>query len=112
MSSQLQRLYDEHAYALSAFLANVTLDEDGTRNLLLEIIIKLAGDRNLEAGGTALPPGIARLTTNQPVGWTRAQHGQCGNVSLADGSAQQLSNIRLQEVIANQPGGTSRIVMP
>jgi type II secretory pathway pseudopilin PulG len=85
----------------------VSLDADESQPEAL-----LAGDRNLEAGGTPLPPGIATLTTNQPVGWTKAQHRQCGNVSLADGSAQQLSNARLQEVLANQPGGTNRIVIP
>jgi RNA polymerase sigma-70 factor (ECF subfamily) len=40
--SDLQRLYDEHAQALFAFLLNFTRDENDTRDLLQDIFIKLA----------------------------------------------------------------------
>jgi RNA polymerase sigma-70 factor (ECF subfamily) len=39
---ELERLYDEHAQALFAFLLNFTRNEDDTRDLLQEIFIKLA----------------------------------------------------------------------
>ena len=40
--SELQRLYDEHAQALFAFLLNFTRDEDDTRDALQETFVKLA----------------------------------------------------------------------
>lgn len=40
-SARLERLYDEHAQALFAFLLNVTRDERDTRDLLQEIFCKL-----------------------------------------------------------------------
>jgi RNA polymerase sigma-70 factor, ECF subfamily len=42
MPSDLERLYDEHASALFAFLLNFTRDENDTRDVLQEIFIKLA----------------------------------------------------------------------
>jgi len=40
--SELQRLYDEHAQALFAFLLNFTRDENDTRDLLQEIFTRIA----------------------------------------------------------------------
>jgi len=70
----------------------------------------LAGDRNLGQGGavgsTPTTPivnmtvglGTNTLTMNQRnVGWTDRMHTKAGNVGLADGSAQQLSNARFRE---------------
>lgn len=42
MSAQLEKLYDEHASALFAFLLNFTRDEDDTRDVLQEVFVKLA----------------------------------------------------------------------
>src|SRR5215471_18563925 len=39
---ELERLYDDHAQALFAFLLNFTRDEADTRDLLQEIFVKLA----------------------------------------------------------------------
>lgn len=39
---ELERLYDEHAQSLYAFLLNFTRDESDTRDLLQEIFVKLA----------------------------------------------------------------------
>ncbi len=39
---QLERLYDNHAQALFAFLLNFTRDEEDTRDLLQEVFVKLA----------------------------------------------------------------------
>ena len=38
----LERLYDEHAQALFAFLLNLTRHEADTRDLLQEVFVKLA----------------------------------------------------------------------
>jgi RNA polymerase sigma-70 factor (ECF subfamily) len=40
--TELERLYDEHAAALFAFLLNFTRNEDETRELLQEVFVKLA----------------------------------------------------------------------
>ena len=41
-ANQLERLYDEHAQALFAFLLNFTRNETDTRDLLQEVFVKLA----------------------------------------------------------------------
>ena len=43
----IERLYDEHAQPLYAFLLNLTRDEADTRDLLQEVFVKLARDPNL-----------------------------------------------------------------
>lgn len=48
--SDLQRLYDEHAQALFAFLLNFTRNEDDTRDLLQEIFTRLARQLDLLRG--------------------------------------------------------------
>ena len=44
---ELERLYDEHAQPLYAFLLNFTRDESDTRDLLQEIFVKLARDTGI-----------------------------------------------------------------
>jgi RNA polymerase sigma-70 factor (ECF subfamily) len=44
---QLERLYDEHAQALFAFLLNLTRNESDTRDLLQEVFVKLARQPSL-----------------------------------------------------------------
>jgi RNA polymerase sigma-70 factor (ECF subfamily) len=47
VESELQRLYDEHAQALFAFLLNFTRNENDTRDLLQEIFIRIARNPGL-----------------------------------------------------------------
>jgi hypothetical protein len=72
----------------------------------------LIGDRNLETAGQPLAPGVVTLSTNQSIGWTRTQHRNVGNIGLADGSAQQLSNERLREHLMQSGLATNRLVIP
>jgi len=44
---ELERLYEDHAQALFAFLLNFTRDEADTRDLLQEVFVKLARRPNL-----------------------------------------------------------------
>src|SRR5439155_548362 len=60
----------------------------------------LSGDRNV-TNGIALKNGILELTPHLPAGWTHDLHNQAGNLSLADGSVQQLSRSRLREAVAS-----------
>jgi RNA polymerase sigma-70 factor, ECF subfamily len=61
--SDLQRLYDEHAQALFAFLLNFTRDENDTRDVLQEIFIKLARQ-----------PGLLRTARNERAFLIRLAH--------------------------------------
>lgn len=42
--TEIERLYDEHAPSLFAFLLNFTRDENDTRDLLQELFVKMARD--------------------------------------------------------------------
>ena len=44
---EIERLYDEHAQSLFAFLLNFTRDETDTRDLLQEIFVKIAREPRL-----------------------------------------------------------------
>ncbi len=44
---ELERLYDEHARSLYAFLLNLTRDESDTRDVIQEIFVKLARNPGL-----------------------------------------------------------------
>jgi prepilin-type processing-associated H-X9-DG protein len=48
-----------------------------------------------------------KLATNRPAGWTHELHKLQGNIALADGSVQQFSRSRL-----NQLGSTNRLALP
>ena len=47
MPANLERLYDDHAQALFAFLLNFTRDEADTRDILQDIFVKLARQSEL-----------------------------------------------------------------
>ncbi len=47
MPAKLERLYDDHAQALFAFLLNLTRDEADTRDVLQDIFVKLARQPDL-----------------------------------------------------------------
>ena len=62
--SDLQRLYDEHAQALFAFLLNFTRSEDDTRDLLQEIFTRLARQPDLLRGAREERAFLIRLAHN------------------------------------------------
>jgi len=63
----LERLYDEHAQALFAFLLNLTRDEADTRDLLQDIFVKLARDPNLLGGVRDEHAFLIRLAHNAAI---------------------------------------------
>lgn len=71
----------------------------------------MAGDRNI-TNGTASKNGLLVLTTNQPAGWTMEMHRGNGNVGLADGSVQQLSNSRLRDAVGVTGTNVNRLLFP
>ena len=62
--SELERLYDEHAQALFAFLLNLTRNEADTRDLLQELFIKLARRPDLLRDVREERPFLIRLAHN------------------------------------------------
>jgi RNA polymerase sigma-70 factor (ECF subfamily) len=64
---ELERLYDEHAQALYAFLLNFTRHPADTRDLLQEIFVKLARDPSLLHGVRLERPFLLRLAHNAAI---------------------------------------------
>jgi RNA polymerase sigma-70 factor (ECF subfamily) len=67
MPSELERIYDEHAQALFAFLLNFTRDEADTRDVLQEIFIKLARQPDLLRSARDERPFLLRLAHNAAI---------------------------------------------
>jgi RNA polymerase sigma-70 factor, ECF subfamily len=63
----LERLYDEHAQPLYAFLLNLTRNEADTRDLLQDIFVKLACDPNLLDGVRDERAFLVRLAHNAAI---------------------------------------------
>lgn len=71
----------------------------------------LSGDRNI-TNGRFLKNGMLLPTTNQPIGWTKEIHDRCGNIALADGSVQSVSNSALRRLVGNTGVATNRLAIP
>lgn len=67
MPANLERLYDDHAQALFAFLLNFTRDEDDTRDVLQEIFIKLARQPELLKSARDERAFLIRLAHNAAI---------------------------------------------
>jgi RNA polymerase sigma-70 factor (ECF subfamily) len=65
--NDIERLYDEHAQPLYAFLLNLTRDEADTRDLLQEIFVKIARDEKLLAGVCEERAFLIRLAHNAAI---------------------------------------------
>jgi len=71
----------------------------------------LSGDRNISTN-SLLSPGILRLTINPVTKWTKELHSHCGNIGLADGSAQQVSDAALMSQINSSTNLLARVAIP
>jgi len=85
----------------------LSLDADETQPQMF-----LSGDSNLEVDGKPVGPGLLNLWTNSALGWTADRHNRQGNICLADGSVQQLSNAKLREQLAVTGVATNRLAIP
>lgn len=88
-----------------SYFANLSADASRPQDLLM-------GDRNLEAGGVAVPRGRLVVTNGLGVTWTRELHVERGNVLMADGSVHQLSAARLNQLLGPPWGGTNVFLVP
>ena len=64
---EIERLYDEHAQALYAFLLNLTRDEADTRDVLQDVFVKLSRDPNLLTGVRDERAFLIRLAHNAAI---------------------------------------------
>jgi len=69
--SDLERLYDEHAQALFAFLLNFTRNEEDTRDVLQEVFIKLARQPDLLRTARDKRSFLLRLAHNAAIDLVR-----------------------------------------
>ena len=72
----------------------------------------LSGDDNFEIGGVPVMSGLLLLTTNSPISWTGARHKFVGNLAIADGSVQQVTQFGLRQAIQNSGVATNRLAIP
>ena len=85
----LERLYDEHAQALFAFLLNFTRDENDTRDLLQEIFTRLGREPGLLRGARDERAFLIRLAHNAAVdlmrrrGTRQKYHDQFGEEEIS-----------------------------
>lgn len=68
---ELERLYDEHAQSLFAFLLNFTRNEQDTRDLLQELFVKIASRPELLRGVRQERAFLLRLAANAAIDLTR-----------------------------------------
>src|SRR5882724_6228137 len=66
-ATDIERLYDEHAQPLFAFLLNFTGDEADTRDVLQEIFVKLAREPKLLDGVREERAFLIRLAHNAAI---------------------------------------------
>ena len=89
MPADLERLYDDHAQALFAFLLNFTRDEEDTRDVLQEIFVKLARQPDLLGVARDERAFLIRLAHNTAIdlmrrrGTREKHHEQFGAEMLA-----------------------------
>jgi len=72
--TDLERLYDEHAQSLYAYLLNFTRNEADTRDLLQDLFIKLARDPAWLAGIRDERAFLIRLAHNAAIDLMRRRH--------------------------------------
>jgi prepilin-type processing-associated H-X9-DG protein len=72
----------------------------------------LSGDDNLAIGGVPVKAGILNLPTNAPIAWTDERHRKAGNIGLADGSVQQVTQLGLQQALQQTGTNLNRIAFP
>ena len=72
----------------------------------------LSGDDNFQVGGFPLKSGLQELWTNTPFSWTSARHKKMGNLAMADGRVQQVTQIGLCEAFQQTGVATNRLAIP
>ena len=92
---ELERLYDEHAQALFAFLLNFMRDEGDTRDVLQEVFIKLAKQPELLRGVRDERAFLIRLAHNAAIDLMRRRAARDKNTKQFGADAEGLSPFAL-----------------
>jgi type II secretory pathway pseudopilin PulG len=71
----------------------------------------LSGDRNITNGQGPIN-GVLEVTTNQNIGWTSEIHDHAGNLGVADGSVQQVTDMGLKSFAGQTGLATNRLLFP
>jgi type II secretory pathway pseudopilin PulG len=71
----------------------------------------LSGDRNITNGQKPIN-GVLEVTTNQNIGWTSEIHNHAGNLGVADGSGQQVTDNGLNSFAGHTGLATNRLLFP
>jgi hypothetical protein len=74
--------------------------------------MNLSGDDNFAINGVLVKSGILELSTNAPVSWTSARHHFAGNIGLADGSVQEVTQNGLRQTLQQTGFATNRLAIP
>jgi len=90
---------------LSYFIGLDAADESDTNMLL-------TGDRNLVVDGVAVKAGVLTLLTTNRIVWSGTIHKEGGNVLMADGSVQMVTDSNLQSLLANSGTNVNRLAVP
>lgn len=72
----------------------------------------LSGDDNFAVSGVPVKSGLLELSTNTPIAWTAARHRKQGDIVLADGSVQELTELGLTNLLSQTGLATNRLVIP
>ena len=73
--------------------------------------VLLSGDDNFEIGGVDVKSGVLKIISNAPISWSAARHHLIGNIVLADGSVQILTQDGFRQSI-QKSGATNRLAIP
>jgi len=68
----------------------------------------LSGDDNFAINGVPVKSGLLELSTNTPISWTAKRHKFVGNLAIADGSVQQVTQSGLRSALV----ATNRLAIP
>ena len=71
----------------------------------------LSGDRNI-LGGTLMNSHLLLVRTNSALSWSNTMHIRAGNVGLADGSVQQITDARLIQQVTAVTNAVVRFAIP
>ena len=62
--------------------------------------------------GVAMKAGVLTLITTNQIGWSGTIHKEGGNVLMADGGVQMITDSNLQSLLANTGTNVNRLAVP
>ena len=72
----------------------------------------LSGDDNFAIAGVPGRNGLLEISTNVPISWTAGRHKSRGNIGLADGSVQHMTQNGLRQAVQQLGPATNHFAIP